>query len=127
VDKVEYDINVLKTRLGMRESSVTAGEGGMPVSDAMDVDEGNEGNEGNDGDTVDDGRAQSVVSTRSARSRKHVCLISRLQGRRILTLFTCRTDDRCLPPRWIQPLLELAPNARSGLRRVEATHFALTR
>jgi DNA methyltransferase 1-associated protein 1 len=65
VDKVEYDINVLKTRLGMRDSSGADGEGGTATY-AMDVDEGN------DGDPANDGRAQSVVSTRSARSRKHV-------------------------------------------------------
>jgi DNA methyltransferase 1-associated protein 1 len=80
VDKIEYDINVLKTRLGMRESSAAADEGGIHMSEVMDVDENNEGN---DGDTTNDGRAQSVVSTRSARSRKHVCFIIDLQvGRR---------------------------------------------
>lgn len=68
VDKVEYEINVSKVRLGMRESLGSEGEGG--VADTMDVDEGNEG------DTVNDGRAQSVISTRSA-SRKHV---SRIRG-----------------------------------------------
>ncbi|KAF8238854.1 hypothetical protein L208DRAFT_1421112 [Tricholoma matsutake] len=66
VDKVEYDINVLKTRLGMREGSGAEGEGeGGTATYAMDIDEVN------DGDAADDGRAQSVVSTRSARSRKH--------------------------------------------------------
>ncbi|KAG5648906.1 hypothetical protein DXG03_000255 [Asterophora parasitica] len=61
VDKVEYDIRVLKTRLGMRESQGVEGRPG----EAMDVDEGHEG------DVVgEDGRAQSVLSTRSARSRK---------------------------------------------------------
>lgn len=69
VDKVEYDINVLKTRLGMREGSGAEGEGeGGTATYAMDIDEVN------DGDAADDGRAQSVVSTRSARSRKHVSL-----------------------------------------------------
>jgi len=67
VDKVEYDIRVLKSRLGMRESEGVEEGRGANDADGMDVDEGNEG-----GETVgDDGRAQSVVSTRSARSRKH--------------------------------------------------------
>lgn len=65
VDKAEYDSNVLKTRLGMRESSGAEGEGGTATY-AMDIDDVN------DGDTARDGRAQSVVSTKSARSRKHV-------------------------------------------------------
>ncbi|KAJ7016564.1 hypothetical protein C8F04DRAFT_1342048 [Mycena alexandri] len=54
VDKVEYDIQVLKNRLGM-QSAVDGG-------DDADGDADGEGQ---------DGRAQSVVSTRSARSRKH--------------------------------------------------------
>jgi hypothetical protein len=58
VDKVEYDIKILQARLGMRGS-----EGAEEGENGMDVDEGGEG---------DDGRAQSVVSTRSGRSRKHV-------------------------------------------------------
>lgn len=58
VDKVEYDIKILKARLGIRGS-----EGAEEGGDGMEVDEGGDG---------DDGRAQSVVSTRSGRSRKHV-------------------------------------------------------
>lgn len=66
VDKVEYDIRLLKSRLGMRESQDAEGE--AVTADAMEVDEGYDGGEG----VGEDGRANSVVSTRSARSRKHV-------------------------------------------------------
>lgn len=62
VDKVDYDIQVLKTRLGNRESE---GVEGMGHGESMEVEEVGEA-EG------EDGRAQSVVSTRSTRSRKHV-------------------------------------------------------
>lgn len=72
VDKVEQDIRVLKMRLANRDSE--GAEDGVGTGDAaptpMDVDEGN------DGEGEDDGRAQSVVSTRSTRSgrsRKQVC------------------------------------------------------
>lgn len=69
VDKVEFDIRVLKARLGMRESQGVEGDGDTPNGgDSMDVDEVNEVSEA----VGEDGRAQSVVSTRSARSRKHV-------------------------------------------------------
>jgi DNA methyltransferase 1-associated protein 1 len=80
VDKVEYGIQVLKARLGIRTSegadgnAVTGADAGASAGDAMDVDEGNEGGEAEAEveAEVDDGRAQSVVSTRSTRSRKHV-------------------------------------------------------
>ncbi|KAJ7765063.1 hypothetical protein DFH07DRAFT_867200 [Mycena maculata] len=66
VDKVEYDIQVLKNRLGMQGPATKMEEtdGGMEVDEGGDADGDGEG-EG------EDGRAQSVVSTRSARSRKH--------------------------------------------------------
>lgn len=83
VDKVEYDINVLKARLGMRESSE-----GAPATYAMDVDDGN------DGDLANDGRAQSVVSTRS---RKHVSRTWRLLKEQPDHAY--RLDDRCPRPR----------------------------
>ncbi|KAG5652415.1 hypothetical protein H0H81_005063 [Sphagnurus paluster] len=67
VDKIGYDIRILKSRLGMRESQ---GAEGHP--DAMDVDEGEVG---------DDGRAQSVTSARSARNRKQVRTASKLEYR----------------------------------------------
>ncbi|KAK2466107.1 hypothetical protein APHAL10511_001749 [Amanita phalloides] len=60
VDKLDYDIKVLNSRLGLRESQgdeMTNDVGG--IGDTMEV----------DGEEIgDDGRAQSVVSTRS---RKH--------------------------------------------------------
>ncbi|KAG6911253.1 hypothetical protein DXG01_003120 [Tephrocybe rancida] len=58
VDKVEYDIRILKGRLGMRESQ---GAESQPSGDIMDVDEAIDGGEA----IGEDGRAQSVVSTRS--------------------------------------------------------------
>lgn len=67
-DKADYEIRLLKTRLGMRESEGAEGEGEVGNADQMDVDEGAEGTQ----PVGEDGRAQSVVSTRSARSRKHV-------------------------------------------------------
>jgi DNA methyltransferase 1-associated protein 1 len=74
VDKAEYEIRLVKTRLGMRESEGAEGEGeaegGASQGDRMNIDEATEGAEV----VGEDGRAQSVVSTRSARSRKHVSL-----------------------------------------------------
>ncbi|GLB33978.1 putative SANT/Myb-like domain of DAMP1 [Lyophyllum shimeji] len=70
VDKVEYDIRILKSRLGMRESQ--GAEGQPAATDAMDVDEGNDG-----GEVVgEDGRAQSVVSTRSRKPARRSMSIS---------------------------------------------------
>lgn len=84
VDRVEQDIRVLNARLGRRVSEPTEADGdGDGEADAdgetntgtgtaaaptpMNVDDGGDG-EG------DNGRAQSVVSTRSGRSRKQVCI-----------------------------------------------------
>ncbi len=67
LDKTEYDIKVLKERLGMRESTVVEGDDSASVADgASDIVMLDEG-------AVDElGRSQSVVSTRSTRSRKQV-------------------------------------------------------
>ncbi len=59
-DRVDQDIRTAKMRLGMRESEA-------PAEGPMDVDEG-----GPAPDTPGEGRAHSVVSTRSGRSRKQV-------------------------------------------------------
>lgn len=68
-DKVDYDIQVLKNRLGMRTSLGADGDNeNSGNGSTMDVDE----TERVEGEAEGDGRAQSVVSTRSARSRKHV-------------------------------------------------------
>ncbi|PFH51350.1 hypothetical protein AMATHDRAFT_142666 [Amanita thiersii Skay4041] len=72
VDKVDYDIKVLKARLGVREHQGSEGvedvnaDGNTTSADAMDVDTANE-----EEIVGDDGRSQSVLSTRSARGRKH--------------------------------------------------------
>ncbi len=64
VDKVDYDIQVLRSRLGLKEDP--EGEDAQGVG--MDVDETTTG-----GEVGEDGRAQSVVSSRSARGgRKQV-------------------------------------------------------
>ena len=66
LDKVEYDIHVAKKQLAVRNGEgVEEGEDTIKHEDAMDVDQGTE-TEGNDG------RGASVVSIRSARSRKKV-------------------------------------------------------
>ncbi|KAI0938219.1 hypothetical protein AcV7_003466 [Taiwanofungus camphoratus] len=83
VDKVEQDIRVLKMRLANRDSE--GAEDGVGTGDAaptpMDVDEGN------DGEGEDDGRAQSVVSTRSTRSGR-----SRKQSRRSMSISSVDTS-----------------------------------
>ena len=56
-DRVDQDIRTAKMRLGLRESDA-------PVDGPMDVDDGQAP------DTPGEGRAHSVVSTRSGRSRK---------------------------------------------------------
>ena len=57
-DRVDQDIRTAKMRLGIRVSEA-------PADGPMDVDE-----DGQAPDTPGEGRAQSVVSTRSGRSRK---------------------------------------------------------
>jgi DNA methyltransferase 1-associated protein 1 len=59
-DRVDQEIRTAKMRLGMREGDEAPAEG------AMDVDEDGQAPE----DTPGEGRAHSVVSTRSGRSRK---------------------------------------------------------
>jgi DNA methyltransferase 1-associated protein 1 len=59
-DRLDQDIRTAKIRLGMRESE-------PPGEAPMDVDE-----DGQAPDTPAEGRAQSVVSTRSGRSRRQV-------------------------------------------------------
>ncbi|KAH9045254.1 hypothetical protein EDB85DRAFT_2137336 [Lactarius pseudohatsudake] len=59
-DRVDQEIRTAKMRLGMRESET-------PAETPMDVDEDVQAP-----DTPGEGRAQSVVSTRSGRSRKQV-------------------------------------------------------
>ncbi len=61
-DRVDQEIRTAKMRLGMRESET-------PAETPMDVDE-----DAQAPDTPGEGRAQSVVSTRSGRSRKQVGL-----------------------------------------------------
>ena len=61
-DRVDQEIRTAKMRLGMRESET-------PGETPMDVDE-----EVQAPDTPGEGRAQSVVSTRSGRSRRQVGL-----------------------------------------------------
>ncbi|KZT66038.1 hypothetical protein DAEQUDRAFT_813884 [Daedalea quercina L-15889] len=66
VDKVEQDIRIMKTRLGEQESGggEEEAETGDTVPTPMDVDDNN------DAEGEVNGRAQSVVSTRSTRSRR---------------------------------------------------------
>jgi hypothetical protein len=66
VDKVDYDIQVLRARLGLKEEQ----EGEEVKVEGMDVDESMA-----EGEPDEDGRAQSVASARSGRgSRKQVSL-----------------------------------------------------
>lgn len=64
VDKIDYDIKVLKSRLGLRDSQGAEAINGSGIGEAMELDAANEADE-----VGEDGRSQSVVSTRS---RKHV-------------------------------------------------------
>jgi DNA methyltransferase 1-associated protein 1 len=64
VDRVDQDIRVLKARLGIRESQ--SADRDPKESTPMDVDESKDVRDG-------EGRAQSIVSARSGRSRKQVC------------------------------------------------------
>jgi hypothetical protein len=71
VDKTQHEINVLKARLGIRATEGAEETGERDIT-PMDVDEtGGNGEQDAEGEP-DDERAQSVVSTRSGRSRKHV-------------------------------------------------------
>ena len=69
VDKQEQDIRTSKARIAaLRGDSAEAESKDMPQT-PMDVDDGV------DGEGDGEGRAQSVVSTRSTRSRKQVRLL----------------------------------------------------
>jgi DNA methyltransferase 1-associated protein 1 len=65
-DRVDQDIRTAKMRLGLRESET-------PAEMPMDVDE-----DGRVPDTPGEGRAHSVVSTRSGRSRRQASVDTRL-------------------------------------------------
>ncbi|KAG8218672.1 hypothetical protein J3R82DRAFT_4338 [Butyriboletus roseoflavus] len=65
VDRVDQDIRVLKARLGIRESESADRDG--KESTPMDVDESKEDK---DAEGEVEGRAESIVSARSGRSRK---------------------------------------------------------
>ena len=73
VDKVEYDIKVLKTRLGNKVGAA-AGTGALPTEESEVLPLAPPPADTADAELAD-GRAQSVVSTRSGRSRKHVCVV----------------------------------------------------
>ena len=78
VDKHEQDIKTSKARLAaLRGENLEGGEGGegdaLGTPTPMDVDEGGEA------EAEVDGRAQSVMSTRSTRSRKQVRLFLRVK------------------------------------------------
>lgn len=99
VDKVEQDIRIMKARLGEQEPG---GEDGAEMGDGaqtpMDVDDGN------DAEGELDGRAQSVVSTRSTRSRKQVSLVrSMASSTGQLTRATPSLAVRCRSLQWIHP------------------------
>ncbi|KAL0570098.1 swr complex subunit [Marasmius crinis-equi] len=67
VDKVEYDIKVLKSQLDSREQDDAEndnGDGAASVGDAMELDDGELV------ETQKNGRGESVASARSTRSRK---------------------------------------------------------
>ncbi|EMD41063.1 hypothetical protein CERSUDRAFT_80713 [Gelatoporia subvermispora B] len=71
VDKVDQDIRTLTARLSNRQSEDADGEGtGDAAPTPMDVDEANDPDADADAEGEVDGRAQSVVSTRSARSTR---------------------------------------------------------
>lgn len=74
VDKVEYDIQVLKGQFGMRTSQPAEGEDGGEGEDVGGGDSKTNGDsmELDDAPENEDERAQSVVSVRSGRNRKHV-------------------------------------------------------
>jgi len=77
VEKAEYDIQVLKKRLGLREHSTADGNGiilGTEDGDSMHIDYTPKG--GDIETPRENGRSQSVLSVRSARSRKHVSTTS---------------------------------------------------
>jgi len=71
VDKVEYDIRVLKSRVGDRVSEAAAAQ----VEESEDAKVIEDAVEGGDA-SLAEGRAHSVVSTRSGRSRKQVSAVN---------------------------------------------------
>jgi DNA methyltransferase 1-associated protein 1 len=82
-DRMDQEIRTAKIRLGMRGSEA-------PGETPMDVDEG-----GQAPATPVEGRAQSVVSTRSGRSRRQVCFNERAGHLGVPSLTsTCSTDRK---------------------------------
>lgn len=65
VDRIEQEIRMAQERLGQDNAEGDADGEGDGDGDGMDVDEDGDG-------SPEDGRAQSVVSTRSGRARKTV-------------------------------------------------------
>lgn len=99
LDKVNQDIEVLKARLDLREGG---GGDGSSVVDAMDLDDRAETVE----PEGDSGRAQSVLSARSTRSRKNVdscsphlliCTDHSFQARRSMSVSSVDTSVNSRP------------------------------
>jgi DNA methyltransferase 1-associated protein 1 len=109
-DRVDQEIRTAKMRLGMRESE-------MPAEAPMDVDE-----DGQAPETPGEGRAHSVVSTRSGRSRKQVSSQAEVLSYSLTVVLHRRgllmTGDPCrcpllTPPQRRRPVL--VPKDRSSV------------
>ena len=72
VEKAEYDIQVLKKQLGLREQSAADGKGTISGMESVHVDYAPKGGDAAGETPGENERSQSVLSVRSARSRKHV-------------------------------------------------------
>jgi DNA methyltransferase 1-associated protein 1 len=112
VEKAEYDIQVLKKQLGLREQSAADGKGTISGMEGVHVDYAPKG-----GDVVgeipgENERSQSVLSVRSARSRKHVSTDVSIHYS--VPDYVLRSHDaRCRFPRWTLSRQELARNDRN--------------
>ena len=112
VEKAEYDIQVLKKRLGLREQSIAGGKGTISGTESVHVDYAPRGGDVAGETPGENERSQSVLSVRSARSRKHVS--SNVSINSLVPDHVLRSHDaRCRFPRWTLSRQELARNDRN--------------
>jgi len=112
VEKAEYDIQVLKKQLGLREQSTADGKGTISGMESVHVDYAPKGGDVVGETSGENERSQSVLSVRSARSRKHVSIDVSINYS-VPDCVSHSHDARCRFPQWTLSRQELARNDRN--------------
>jgi hypothetical protein len=117
VDKVDYDIQVLKSQLGMKEEQ----EGDDAQGDTMDTDGGMA-----EGEAGEDSRSQSVASARSGRgSRRQVGQLLLFLLPRWLTSFPSPVGPCPYPPSIHQDRIQSGKNEVRSVAKIQGVACSL--